>query len=100
MEAGEWNEVIDGKRYCTAGSVEIANDAFWDGHNYERQGRNTFLFCTLKGNYFTVSRTQCQGERDALTPQTQDVAIQLWEQLPEHLVTFEEAFPGVTVEDA
>jgi hypothetical protein len=100
MEAGEWNEVIGGKRYKTADSVEIANDAYWDGHNYERRGRNTFLFKTSNGNYFAVYRTQWQGERDTLTPLSQDEAITLWEQLPEHEVSFEEAFPGVQVEDA
>jgi hypothetical protein len=31
---------------------------------------------------------------------SQDVAIGTWEELPEHLVTFEEAFPGVKMEDA
>lgn len=100
MEAGDWNEVIGGKRYKTADSEEIANDAYWDGHNYERRGRNRFLFKTKNGNYFTVTRTQWQGERDTLTPLSQDEAITLWEQLPEHEVSFGEAFPSVQVEDA
>ena len=100
MESGEWNEVIGGKRYKTADSVEIANDAYWDGHNYERRGRNRFLFKTRGGNYFTVTRTQWQGEISRLEAVTIDAAITLWEQLPEHEVSFEEAFPGVTVEDA
>jgi len=100
MEAGEWNEVIGGKRYKTADSEEIANDAYWDGHNYERRGRNRFLFKTKNGNYFLVTRTCWEGERNALTPLSQDEAIMTWEELTEHLVKFEEAFPGVTVEEA
>jgi hypothetical protein len=100
MEAGAWNEVIGGKRYNTATADLIASDAYWDGHNWERRGRNTFLFMTKKGNYFRVTRTQWQGEKDSLVPLSQDEAIQLWEQLPEHEIPFEEAFPGVTVEDA
>ncbi len=100
MEAGDWNEVIGGKRYNTATATMIASDAYWDGHNWERRGRNTFLFKTQKGNYFRVTRTQWQGERDSLVPLSQDEAIRLWEDLPEKGITFEEAFPGVTVEDA
>jgi hypothetical protein len=100
MESGDWNEVIGGKRYSTATADLIASDAYWDGHNWERRGRNTFLFKTQKGNYFRVTRTQWQGERDALTPLSQDEAVSLWEQLPEHEVGFEEAFPGMVVEDA
>jgi len=100
MEAGDWNEIIGGKRYRTADSEEIANDAYWDGHNWERRGRNRFLFRTKNGSYFTVIRTQWQGERDALTPLSQDEAIKMWEELTEHNVTFEEAFPGVNIEDA
>ncbi len=100
MEAGEWNEVIGGKRYRTVGSVEIASDAYWNGHNWERRGRNQFLFRTVLGGYFTVTRTRWQGERDTLTPLTQDEAITAWEELTEHLVTFEEAFPGVEIRDA
>ena len=100
MEAGNWNKIIDGKRYTTATATLIANDVFWDGHNYERWGRNRFLLRTKNGNYFTVTRTQWQGERDVLTPLSQDEAMRAWEELPEHLVTFEEAFPGLTVEEA
>jgi len=100
MKTEYWNEVIGGKRYNTETSKLIASDAYWDGHNYERRGRNTFLFRTPKGNYFRINRTQWQGERDALIPLSQDEATALWEQLPEHELKFEEAFPGVTVEDA
>lgn len=100
MEPGDWNEIIGGKRYNTETSDLIASDAFWDGHNWERRGRNTFLYRTKKGNYFKVIRTRWQGERDALTPLSLDEALALWERLPEHEMSFEEVFPGVTVEDA
>jgi len=100
MEAGEWNEVIGRKRYSTATATLIADDAFWDGHNYERRGRNTFLFKTPNNNYFIVHRTQWQGEISRLEALTHDDALTLWESLPEKHVEFEEAFPGVQVEDA
>lgn len=100
MDADSFDEVIAGKRYRTATSTIIADDAFWDGHNWERRGRNMFLYRTKNGNYFKVLQTRWQGERDSLVPLTMDEAQTLWEQLPEHNVTFEEAFPGVKVEDA
>ena len=100
MESGEWNEVIGQKRYSTATATLIADDAFWDGHNYERRGRNSFLFRTPKGNYFVVYRTQWQGEQSRLEPVSVDDALGHWESMSERHVEFEEAFPGVTVEDA
>ena len=94
------NEVIGGKRYRTETATLIASDAYWDGHNYERRGRNTFLFKTPKGNYFAQHQTQWQGENDRIEPLDQAEAVSLYESLQEKEVVFEIAFPGVTVEDA
>ncbi|MFA5137233.1 MAG: hypothetical protein WC489_07650 [Patescibacteria group bacterium] len=58
MRPGHWNEVISGKRYSTKTANLIADDAYWDGRNYERKGRNKFLFKTRKDNYFLVHRTR------------------------------------------
>jgi hypothetical protein len=97
----DWTEIIDRKRYSAKTATLIASDAYWDGHNFERQGRNTFLYRTPKGNYFTIALTQWQGERDTLEPIGVDEAIQLYEgPLSEHEVDYFEAFPGVEVEDA
>lgn len=94
-------EIIGGKRYNTQTATLIASDAFWDGHNYERRGTNTFLFRTPKGRYFTQVRSQWEGADDGkLTPYCQEDALRLWGELREHEVSFEEAFPGVEVEDA
>ena len=95
-----WIEVKDGKRYDVSKATLIAGDDYWDGHNYERHGRNTFLYRTPKGNYFAIHLTRWQGEIDTLQPLTQDEALTLWQDLPEKRVSFEEAFPDVTVEDA
>ncbi|TDA65935.1 MAG: hypothetical protein D9V45_03050 [Chloroflexi bacterium] len=93
--------IINKKRYSVATSTLIAHDAYWDGHNFERSGRNEFLYRTPNGNYFTVNLTCWQGERDTLTPVSQDEAVELFESnLPEHEVSYAEAFPGVTVKDA
>ncbi|MCO6450406.1 MAG: hypothetical protein J5I90_06415 [Caldilineales bacterium] len=93
--------IVDRKRYSTATATLLADDVFWDGHNFERSGRNTWLYRTPNGNYFTVTLSQWQGERDALTPITQKEAIELYEgPLTEHAVDYGEAFPDVAVEEA
>lgn len=93
--------IVNGKRYDVEKSTLIAHDTYWDGHNMERNGRNTFLYLTQNGNYFTVTLTQWQGEQDRLTPITQDRAIELYEgSLTEHEAAYEIAFPNVTILDA
>ena len=100
MKPIKMNQVIGGKRYRTETSTFIASDAYWDGHNYERRGRNTFLFRTPNGSYFAQHQTQWQGEVDSLEPLSKEEAITLFESLQEKEVDFAEAFPGVKVEDA
>lgn len=102
MNAPEnFTKIINRKRYSTKTATLIASNAYWDGHNFERSGRNTFLYRTPGGNYFTVNLTQWQGERDTLTPISEGEAIDLYETtLSEHEVEYADAFPGVTVEDA
>ncbi len=93
--------IIDRKRYSTATATLLASDTYWDGHNFERHGRNTFLYRTPRGRFFTVTLTQWQGEQDTLTPVTLDDAVDLFEGvLTEHELSHAEAFPSVTVEDA
>ncbi len=97
----EMTRTVGGRRYSVADAELIADDAFWDGHNFERHGRNTFLYKTKTGNYFSVTLTQWQGERDELTPLTQEEAIALYERLDDaDALQFEYAFPGVKVTDA
>jgi hypothetical protein len=96
-----FTKIIGGKKYSTKTATLIAHDAFWDGHNFERRGRNTFLYRTPNGAYFEVNLTQWQGERDTLIPISQAEAIDLYEtSLPEHPVSYEDAFPGVEIQDA
>ena len=93
--------IIEGKRYRTETATLLADDVYWDGHNMERGGRNTFLFRTPRGAYFTVTVTMWQGEHDTLTPLDEAEAIRLYEgALREHYVAYSEAFPNVTVEEA
>jgi len=102
MQVSEkFSRVVNRRRYSVASSTLLASDAYWDGHNWERRGRNTFLYKTAKGAYFVVSLTQWQGEQDTLEPVSEGDAIDLYEgALCEHEVGYEDAFPNVTVEDA
>ena len=93
-------EIIDRRRYSCATATVLAGDDYWDGHNFERGGRNTWLYRTPKGAYFQVTISQWQGEDTTLTPLSEDEAIQLYERLSERRVSYKEAFPGVSVEDA
>jgi hypothetical protein len=97
----EFVRIVDRKRYDVKTATLIAHDAYWDGHNFERHGRNCFLYRTPRGNYFTVNLTQWQGKQDTLTPVSQDEAIDLYERvLSEHAEAYDVAFPGVKVIDA
>lgn len=96
-------QVVDGRRYSTLTATLLAGDDYWDGHNFERRGMNLFLFRTPKGAYFTQTRTCWDGSQQhdgLLTPVTQADAIGLFESMREQRVTWEEAFPGISVEDA
>jgi len=93
--------IVNRKRYNTETANLIASDAYWDGHNFERGGRNTFLYRTSNGAYFSVNLTMWQGEQDSLSPITQEDAIEYFEgPLTEHFVDYQEAFPDVVIEDA
>ena len=92
--------VIGGKRYDTRTATLLASDSHWDGSNYERHGRNTFLFRAPRGSYFVQHRTLWDGEQDGLEPMTPAEAVDLFESLPEKYSSFGAAFPSVAVEDA
>lgn len=101
MHPSKMTRIVNRKKYSTETATLIASDEYWDGSNWERHGRNTFLYRTPGGEYFTVNLTQWQGERDTLEPITQEEAIRLYEnELSEHEVKYSEAFPDVTVIDA
>ena len=98
---GEMTRVVNKLKYSTKTATLLASDRYWDGSNFERSGRNTFLYRTPNGRYFTVSLTQWQGERDTLTPIPLEEAIDLFENsLSEHEVKYAEAFPDVIIEEA
>lgn len=94
------SRVVGGKRYAVATSKLIADDERWDGSNWERHCRNTFLYKTKGGAFFRVDLTQWQGERDTIEPLDIDEAKALYEYLDDpDAIPYEEAFDEV-VEDA
>ena len=79
----------------------IAGDDYFDGHSYERRGRNTFLYQIPNGPYFTIVLTKWPDEHDELNPIEQDEAIALYEKsLTEHRLSLGEAFPSKVVKEA
>jgi len=96
-----FSKIVNRKRYSVKTATLVAGDDYWDGHNFERQGRNTFLYRTPNGAYFTVTLTQWQGEQDSLEPVSLEEAISLYEgPLSEHELSYQGAFPDVEVLDA
>jgi len=93
-------QIVNRKRYSTRTATLLAGNDYWDGHNFERHGRNSFLFRSPRGAYFVLHQTTWQGEHTGIRPLTTDEAADLWERLPERRVDFEDAFLGMTLEDA
>lgn len=86
-------KVIDGYRYNTETSTLIASDAYWDGHNHERSGRNTFLYRTKKGAFFAVHQSFWVGEQTRVEPLDEIEAQALYENaLSEHELSWEQVF--------
>lgn len=92
-------KVIDGKRYTVNSSTLLADNDYWDGSNFTKNGRNTFLYRTRGNAYFRVDMTCWQGERDSINALTEQEAMELYEKLPEQYVEYEDAF-GVVIEEA
>src|SRR5574340_245667 len=89
------SRVIDGKRYSVNTSTLLADDNYWDGNNFTKGGRNSFLYKTKGSAFFRVDMTCWQGERDTIEALSRDEAKALYEELPEHRVEYEEAFDAV-----
>jgi len=99
MKLFQMSEIVDGKRYKTATAQVIAGNDFWDGHNFERGGTNTFLLKTPKGAFFLQHQTQWQGQQDRIEPVSLEEAKDWYEQLTEHSVEYAAAF-GEEAEEA
>ena len=85
-------QIINGKLYNTETAELLAHDEYWDGQNFHRDFRNTFLYKTKKGNYFLYQWSAWRDEGSYLEPIGPDVAKRAYQRLPVHEVEFQEAF--------
>lgn len=92
-------KIINGKVYDTKTAELIADNEYWDGNNMDRNGRNTYLYKTKKGRFFLHETTRWQGERDYIEAISDGEAKCQYEELPEHAVSWEDAF-GEAPEEA
>ncbi|MDR9817698.1 MAG: hypothetical protein RJR34_13230 [Candidatus Methanoculleus thermohydrogenotrophicum] len=65
-------QIVNGLNYDTEKADLVASDRWWDGHNFERNGRNTYLYRTKAGRFFLHHTTLWQGERDRIEPMSPD----------------------------
>ena len=104
MKPIEMQAVIEGKRYNTQTAILIADNGWWDGHNHERHGRNSFLYRTPRGAYFFMHRTCWEGENDRIETCSPDEAASFYESVQAHedcvYLPYAEAFPSLKIEDA
>jgi len=91
--------IIGGKVYDTEKAILIAHDRYWDGKNYDRNGRNHYLYKTQKGRFFLYRQTYWQGEKSYIEVLDKEEAKRWYEELEVHEVSYEEAF-GESPEEA
>mgnify|MGYP001441084465 CR=1 FL=1 len=85
-------KIVNGYLYDTDAAEIVASDRYWDGHNWERNGRNTYICRTPGGRFFLYVHTLWESERDVLEPISQDLAMEIYERLPEHEISYADAF--------
>ena len=100
MQPRNMNWVLAGKRYRTEKATLVAHDAYWNNYNWEQGGRNTFLFRTPNGSFFTQHQTLVPGESDTIKPVDIAEAMHLYQSLHKKEVPFVIVFPSAMVEDA
>ncbi|MBK6949388.1 MAG: hypothetical protein IPH16_16155 [Haliscomenobacter sp.] len=91
--------IVNRLSYDTETATKVATDYYWDGHNWDRNGRNVTLYRTPNGRFFLHRETRWQGERDMIEPISQEGAKNFYEELPEKKLTWSEAF-GEDPQDA
>jgi hypothetical protein len=100
MQPQSMTRVVEGKRYCTDTATLLAHDEYWNGHTYEQNGRNTFLFRTRNGSFFAQHQTLLPVITSEIVPLDESEAMTLYHSLYRKEVPFGVAFPCVRVADA
>lgn len=85
-------QIIESRIYDTEKAQLVAHNHFFDGSNWDRDGRNTYLYKTKKGAFFLHHTTRWQGERDHITTCTEPEAREYYERLPEQELSYKESF--------
>ena len=67
-------QIVNGLKYDTEKADLVASNEYWDGHNWDRDGRNTYLYKTENGRYFLLHTSRWEGERDRIEPVTTRIA--------------------------
>ena len=76
-------KIITGRVYDTKTGKQIASNYYWDGRNYDRDGRNCYLYASPHGAFFAHYTSRWDGEHDRIEPLTKEDAQELYDQLYE-----------------
>lgn len=86
--------VVDDVVYDTEKAELIAHNMVWDGQTWWRNGRNSYLYRTRKGQYFLHLVTMWDGERDHIELIDRDTAEYWYNILPAKIAPFAEIVAG------
>jgi hypothetical protein len=100
MRPIKMKQIIGRTVYDTERATLLAGNDYWDGHNFERDGTNTYLYRGFNGRYFAVYLTQWEDRSDTIKLLSQSEALDMYEDLRETRADFDVAFPGVKLEEA
>ena len=103
MKPHPLSQILDRKRYDTETATLLSGNDWWDGHNWERSGRNTFLYRSPRGAYFAAHLSCIEGEADRIEPLTEGDAITMFEAhavYGKNRMSFDKAFPGIEIDVA
>jgi len=99
----EAEDIVRGIRYRVKDAALLALDGHYDlvsGLCDRPPGCATFLFRGVRGHYFTLRLTDWQDETDSIDPCSIGDAMTIYRELKEKVLTWEDAFPEVKVQDA
>lgn len=99
MKPRQLTRIIGGKRFSTETATLLSGNDWFDGHNFERQGRQTYLYRSPAGAYFCAELSSVQGE-DRIILLSDSEALEMYSIHAEHgkeRVPLDEAFPGVEI---
>jgi len=95
--------IIKGVRYRTSDAFLLAHDGRYcpTTNTCDFPGRfSRFLFRGRQGHFFELYLADWRDARDRILPVNQEEAIALYQDHRVKVLTFAEAFPGVTVQEA